>query len=93
MKMKVVSIFDTGVGAFTRPIFVRSDGEAIRMFIDQVNSERSPDGGPNVMFDHPDHFALFHIGEFDDADAKLSVPSQGVPVELVTGQRAKLVKS
>lgn len=93
MKMVIVCLFDTAVGAYARPAFVRSDGEAMRTFIDQVNTEKLPDGNDNPMFAHPDHFALFHLGQFDDADGKFYPPSAGVPFELITGQRAKLNRS
>lgn len=63
MRMVVVSIYDQAVGAFGRPAFVRSEGEAVRSFTNEVNRA----GEDNPMHGHPEHFALWFLGHYDDA--------------------------
>lgn len=65
--LKIVSVRDSAMNAFGRPIFVPSLGVAIRSFTDEVN--RKDDN--NQMNVHPDDFELFEIGEFEEADGLL----------------------
>lgn len=58
----VVSVFDQAAASFSRPVFVRSKGEAIRSFIDEVNRSASD----NPLFGHPGDFQLFLVAQFDD---------------------------
>nr|AVQ10178.1 DNA binding protein VP4 [Gokushovirinae environmental samples] len=83
MVQVICAIYDQAVGAYGRPMFLRSDGEAIRMFQDEVNREVR-DGMPNMMFDHPEHFSLWNLGKYDDASGQFVTPAQGA-VELVKG--------
>lgn len=62
MKQYVVSVFDSAMQAFARPIFVPALGVAIRSFADEVNRQ-APD---NQMHQHPDDFELFELGTFDE---------------------------
>lgn len=86
MRYVVVSIYDRAVGAYSRPAYVRSEGEAIRVFSDEVNKS----GGDNPMAAHPDHFTLFFLGHFDDEFGKFSAPSSGSPTELVSAERIRV---
>lgn len=63
MKMIVLSIFDTQVEAFMRPFFAQTEGQAVRMFYDEVKAQNSPMGA------HPEDYALFRIGTFQDSNA------------------------
>ena len=83
MKMIVVSIKDRAADAFGRPFYVPSTGVAIRSFQDEVN--RNSDD--NQMFQHPDDFDLFHLGEFDDNTGLFS--NFEVPTLLMLGKQAK----
>lgn len=69
MKYTIVSIYDQGVGAFGRPAFVRSKGEAVRSFTDEVQRTGSDQLG-NQMAQHPQDFQLFYVGSFDDDKGK-----------------------
>lgn len=61
MKLQIFSIFDTAVGAYTTPFFLKSKGEALRSFIDIVNDPKSR------IHAHAKDYTLFWIGEwFDD---------------------------
>lgn len=60
METKIFSIFDTATSAYMRPFFAQSSGAAMRSFIDEANK---PD---NPISDHPECYALFELGTFDD---------------------------
>lgn len=73
----VCAVRDAAVDIYFTPIFVRSTGEAIRGFLDEVNREGS---AFNI---HPEDYELFQLGMYDDSDASFSVAR---PVSLVTGK-------
>lgn len=81
----VVSVFDSAVGAYGRPIFVPSTGVAMRSFSDEVNRADADNG----MFYHPDDFGLFHVADYNDSSGRFSSVGEGDPILLV---RAKDVK-
>lgn len=62
MKLNVVSVRDSAMAAFGRPLFVPAIGVAIRSFVDEVN-RKAPD---NQMSMHPEDFELFHIADFEE---------------------------
>lgn len=66
MKQKVYSLYDSAVQAFTSPMFLTNDGEAIRAIQNAVNSEQETNLSKN-----PEHFTLFNIGEWDDKKAQI----------------------
>lgn len=74
MKMNVYSVFDSASKSFMRPMFMSTDGQAIRVFQDEANNNKT------LIYAHPDQFTLFKIGEFDDNDGELV--SIGSPVSL-----------
>ncbi len=59
MILKIYTVFDSATGAYMRPFFMQSDGQAMRSFIDEVN-------GDSPMAKHPEDYALFALGDFDD---------------------------
>lgn len=59
-KLKVFCVFDSKVGAYMQPFFLRSTGEAVRSFADLANDSQS-----NVSR-HPEDFALMEIAEYND---------------------------
>lgn len=61
MRQVIVAIFDVRVEAYGRPAFVRSIGEAMRSFQDEVNNKES------VVCAHPEDYRLFHLGVYDDS--------------------------
>lgn len=83
MRFRMAAVFDVATGAFARPIFVGGIGAALRSFADEVNRP-SPD---NVMYQHPEDFQLFDLGEWDDAGGLFH---SIVPVRVVTGVDVKL---
>ena len=62
MKLVIVAIRDSAVGAYMRPFYLQSSGQAIRSFQDEVNRAAEE----NTMFHHPEDYELFLLGEFDD---------------------------
>lgn len=69
MILQVVCVRDRGSQAFGQPNFVLSIGGATRGFTDEVNRV-DPN---NVMNKHPEDFEFYHLGTFDDQDAKLEL--------------------
>jgi len=77
-KLVAISIFDVAAQFFHPPVFFRATGAALRWFEGLV---KNPDA--KEMNTHPEHFQLFHVGDFDDFNA-LYV-SVSPPVLLVHG--------
>ncbi|AXH73929.1 MAG: nonstructural protein [Microviridae sp.] len=69
MRLEIFSVFDIALGAFGRPMFLNSVGQAMRSFSDEVN-RKSDD---NNMYRHPEDFALFHCGTWVDDDGSFEV--------------------
>ena len=67
MKLQAYTIFDKAAKAFNTPFFMHNKALAIRAFGDNVNAKDE-----NNISKHPEHFALMHIGEYDDASGKFS---------------------
>lgn len=65
MKLLVFAIFDGAAGAYLRPMFVPSNGMAIRAFQGEANDPKS------MIYKHPDQFTLFEIGTYDDNTGSL----------------------
>lgn len=61
-KKLVVAIHDRQINAFNNPFYVASRGHANRMFGDEVNRADEH----NQMYKHPEDFALFELGTFDE---------------------------
>lgn len=60
MKLKVFSCFDSKVGAYMKPFYAHSAGEAMRTVIDASS------GQDNMLSRHPGDFTLFELGVYDD---------------------------
>lgn len=84
MNLSVFSVFDSKIGAFMTPFFMRSRGEALRAFSDAVNKEGS-NMGP-----HAEDFTLFLLGDWDDGSAKFVLKptpeSLGLAVEFLVNR-------
>lgn len=62
---KVFSVYDAKVEAFMAPFFCVTTGQAVRMFSDAIQDEKTN------FCKHPEDFALFELGTFDDAGGQL----------------------
>lgn len=67
MKLLAFSVRDAKAEVWSRPMFMRSKGEAVRGFVDEVNS-RSPD---SAIAAHPEDYTLYFIGTFDESTGEL----------------------
>lgn len=80
--MKFYSVYDSKVGAFSKPFVMRTNGEAVRGFTVVANDKNTDIGA------HPGDFTLFEIGMFNEETAFITVYdapiSLGVAVEFVS---------
>jgi len=65
MILQMYSVYDSAVGCFHQPFFMRSKGEAIRSFSDACS-----DGKSNFC-KHASDFSLFFIGDFKEETAEI----------------------
>jgi hypothetical protein len=84
MELVMFSVYDKAVGAYMRPFFMQSDGQALRAFIDDCTAADSP------VASHPEDYALFRVGRWYDSEGTL-VPEEPVCIgrahELVAQSR------
>ena len=69
MKLKVVAIYDRAADAYGVPNFVAAIGSAVRGFGDEVNRV----AGDNALYQHPEDFDLYELGEYDDQLARFEL--------------------
>lgn len=72
--LRMFTIHDAAANAFMRPFFAQASGSAIREFADLVNSDDHP------IAAHPEDYALFSLGEFNEETGELVV--ENPPVSL-----------
>lgn len=89
MILQLYAIRDTKVEAYSQPYFFRSQGEAIRSFTDTVNDR-------STLFNrHPNDYAFFHLGTFDDQSASFDLfPAPlhvGLAVDFITPNSGNVV--
>ena len=78
MLFSICSIYDSGISTWYPPIYLRNRGEALRMFIDEVNNSQSK------LSKYPGDFTLFEIGSWDDAKCKFSLLDAPVSLGVAT---------
>jgi hypothetical protein len=61
MIVNMYGIYDSAAKAYTKPLFMQTDGLAMRMFTDIVQPGQDSD-----ISKHPEQFKLFKLGEYDD---------------------------
>jgi len=81
VKSVICSVYDKAVEAYMRPFVAQSIGQATRQFADEVNNADSP------MHKHPEDYALFHVADWSDHDAKIT------PIEPKCLMRAHEIKA
>lgn len=86
MKYVVMSISDKAVGSYMRPMFVRSVGEGIRLFTDEINRNAAD----NVMYAHPGDYDLYHLCYFDDEDGEFCDEEKNFPELVARGDQVKV---
>jgi hypothetical protein len=83
MKLIICTVKDRAADAYGRPMFVPSTGVAIRSFSDEINRNNAD----NQLFNHPDDFDLYELGEFDDNSGLFALHEQ--PKLLSLGKQVK----
>lgn len=83
MIYQVVTVRDRAAAGYGRPIFVAAIGQAIRSFQDEINRV-APD---NEMNRHPGDYDLYHLGTFNDEDAKFNTLEQ--PKQIAIGHQLR----
>lgn len=61
MILEVFAILDVQAGAFANPFYAPNAQVALRSVDQAVRA------GDSVIAKYPQHFALYHVGSFDDA--------------------------
>jgi len=74
-KLQIFAVFDKKAIAYSHPTFFAQKGQAIRTFEDAVNDAQT------IFCKHPEDFALFHIGEWDDKTGVITPLPNPVHVE------------
>lgn len=87
MKTVVIAIRDQKANNFTQPFTAPSIGIALRSWGDQINDPK------NAELDqarHPEDFAMWHIGEYDDNTGEM-IPCK--PVQLAVAASLVITRS
>jgi hypothetical protein len=84
MKQIICTVKDRAADAYGRPMFVPSAGVAIRSFSDEINRNNAD----NQLYNHPDDFDLYELGEFDDNSGLFALHEQ--PKLLSLGKQVKI---
>lgn len=83
MILKIFAVRDSATSQFGTPMFLISDGQAVRSFSDEVNRKDAQ----NQLYTHPDDFELFGLGQYDVASGEFKTVN---PVSVVTGKSVKV---
>lgn len=59
MKKKIFAVYDDKAQTYNSPLFLNTDGEALRALSDEVNNPES------LIHKHPDDFRLYRLGSYD----------------------------
>lgn len=86
MKMQIVAARDVRVEAYMQPTFVPHTAAAVRAFTDHVRDPQSD------FAKHPEDYELWWLGEYNDQDGSFTPPDGGIPLRLLRGLDAVLVK-
>lgn len=81
MKLKIYSVYDSKVGAYLPPFFLRSEGEAIRSFTHAATSDE------HTFAKHPSDYTLFDLGEYDDETGSIDTPAS--PIRICSASEVK----
>jgi len=84
MKLTLCTVKDRAADAYGRPMFVPSTGVAIRSFSDEINRADAD----NQLYNHPDDFDLYELGEFDDNTGKFVIHEE--PKLLSLGKQVQI---
>lgn len=60
MKYKIFTVFDNKSKLYSQPAFMKTQGEAMRSFMEACKDEKATIGK------YPEDFLFCHLGEFDE---------------------------
>jgi hypothetical protein len=83
MRLKIFAVRDRATVQFSTPMFLVSEGQAIRSFTDEVNRNEKD----SQLYAHPDDFDLYWMGDFD---SDTGIFETRVPEQTVTGKQVKI---
>ena len=86
MRLNIYTIFDSASGAYIRPFYAQSDGQALRSFTD-ISQDADHEIGK-----HPEDYSLFRIGTYDDNKGQLHPEDKeclATAMEVVAASREK----
>lgn len=66
-KKMIYSVYDSKVKYFHPPMFMMNKGEALRSWEEVANAQ------DQIIARHPQDFALFELGEFDDQNGAITM--------------------
>lgn len=75
--LKIYSVYDAPAMAYLRPFFLRTNGEALRSFADEVTNSDS------IMAKHPGDYKLVELGSYDESTGLIT--SLEAPSPLASG--------
>lgn len=78
MNVKYFAVRDKKAEAFMQPFQARTEGEAIRTFMDAVQDTKSP------FYRYPGDFDLYYVADWNDAIGSF-VPANGGARPVITG--------
>jgi len=78
MELQIICTRDIVANVYGQPMFVVHIGQAIRSFGDEC--QRAEKG--NVLYEHPEDFELWHLGQWNDNNAHFEI---GEPKQLAVG--------
>jgi len=67
MRHAVFAVRDTCIGAYNMPMFFQNRAAAVRALGDAVNRPKDD----NMYYQHPEHYQLYYIGDFEDDNGEL----------------------
>ena len=84
MKFTMCTVLDRVAETYGKPMFMPNAALAIRAFTDEINNAH-PD---NPLYNHPEDFDLYELGEYDDSTSR--VTTHDLPKILILGKSAKI---
>lgn len=81
MLLQIFAIFDTAAEVYSPPFFQKSIGLALRTFSDTAQDAST------TIYQHPQDFTLFHVGQYDDQTA--GIEALKTPKPLIKANEAK----
>lgn len=76
MILKMFAIRDRATDSFGNPMFLISEGQAVRSFTDEVNRAAAD----NQLYQHPDDFDMYFLGTYDTGPGTFNAVSPSMVV-------------